>query len=58
MGEEGACHAILGVSPHASKREINQAYRKLAAKHHPDKGGDTAFMQKINKARDEAVMNL
>jgi hypothetical protein len=56
--KERDCHAILGVSPHASKREINQAYRKLAAKHHPDKGGDTAFMQKINKARDEAVMSL
>jgi hypothetical protein len=56
--KEKDCHAVLGVSPNASKAEIDRAYRKLAAKHHPDKGGDTAFMQKINKARDEAVMNL
>jgi hypothetical protein len=55
---EKDCHAVLGVSPNASKAEIDRAYRKLAAKHHPDKGGDTAYMQKINKARDEAVMNL
>jgi DnaJ-domain-containing protein 1 len=56
--KEKDCHAVLGVSPNASRVEIDRAYRKLAAKHHPDKGGDTAFMQKINKARDEAVMNL
>lgn len=56
--KEKDCHAVLGVSPNASKAEIDRAYRKLAATHHPDKGGDTAFMQKINKARAEAVMNL
>jgi hypothetical protein len=56
--KEKDCHAVLGVSPNASRAEIDRAYRKLAAKHHPDKGGDTAYMQKINKARDEAVTNL
>lgn len=30
----------------------------LAAKHHPDKGGDPAKMAEINAARDEALKEL
>lgn len=40
----------LGVSKTASADEIKKAYRKLAAKHHPDKGGDTAEFQKVEEA--------
>lgn len=43
---------ILGVGPHASKDEIKKAYRKLAVKHHPDKGGDPEKFQEINNAYD------
>ena len=29
-------YAVLGVTKQASGKEIKQAYRKLARKHHPD----------------------
>ena len=42
----------LGVAKTAPPDEIKKAYRKLASKHHPDKGGDTALFQKIQTAYD------
>lgn len=43
---------ILGVPNGASEDEIKKAYRKLAAKHHPDRGGNTAKFQEIQSAYD------
>lgn len=43
-------YSTLGVERNASPDEIKKAYRKLAAKHHPDKGGDTATFQKVQQA--------
>lgn len=43
-------YQILGVSKDASPDEIKKAYRGLASKHHPDKGGDTAKFQEIQTA--------
>lgn len=43
-------YATLGIAENASPDDIKQAYRKLASKHHPDKGGDTAMFQKIQEA--------
>lgn len=42
----------LGIDKTATSDEIKSAYRKLASKHHPDKGGDTAVFQKIQAAYD------
>ncbi|MDQ7745405.1 J domain-containing protein [Hydrogenophaga pseudoflava] len=46
---------ILGVTPQASRDEINAAYRKLASENHPDKGGSAEAMAAVNKARDEGL---
>lgn len=43
-------YQTLGVSKDASPDEIKKAYRSLASKHHPDKGGDTAKFQEIQTA--------
>lgn len=43
---------VLGVSANAGKEEIEDAYRRLASKHHPDRGGDEHTMARINAARD------
>lgn len=44
---------VLGVSSKATRDEIDAAYRPLAMKHHPDRGGDQAQMARLNAARDQ-----
>jgi molecular chaperone DnaJ len=41
---------ILGVPRNASKDEVKKAYRGLAHKYHPDKGGDEQRFKEINEA--------
>ncbi len=43
-------YKILGVDKSASDEDIKRAYRRLAHKHHPDKGGDEAMFKKVNEA--------
>ena len=48
-------YSTLGVGKNATPDDIKKAYRKLASKHHPDKGGDTATFQKIQTAYDTLI---
>lgn len=45
-------YSILGVKENATQDEIKKAYKKLAMKHHPDRGGDTKLFQSISQAYD------
>ncbi len=43
-------YKILGVPRNSTKEEIKKAYRALAHRYHPDKGGDEARFKEINEA--------
>lgn len=43
-------YEVLGVEKDATEKDIKKAYRKLAVKHHPDKGGDEHFFKEVNAA--------
>ena len=45
-------YKTLGINKGASPEEIKRAYRDLAKKHHPDRGGDANTFKQINEAYD------
>lgn len=51
-------YQVLGVGANATKAEIDRAYKRLAAEHHPDRGGDLQQMARINVARDQLMRSI
>lgn len=47
---------VLGLDKTASTAQIETAFKGLAAKRHPDKKGSTEAMQRLNKARADALV--
>ena len=43
-------YTTLGVEADAAQREIERRYKRLAAEHHPDRGGDEERMKSLNEA--------
>jgi len=43
-------YQTLGLTPEATPDQIKKAYRSLAMKHHPDRGGDQAIFKDISVA--------
>lgn len=50
MADKKNFYDVLGVSKSASDDEIRKAFRKLAAKYHPDAGGDEQKFKEISEA--------
>lgn len=52
-------YATLGAEQGASRKEIERLYKRLAARHHPDRGGSETEMKSLNEAyrvlRDEST---
>lgn len=43
---------ILGISPSANKTKVKDAFKKVMAVNHPDRGGSPYLASKINEAKD------
>lgn len=43
-------YGVLGVDKRASQRDIDREYKRQAAKHHPDRGGNEEQMKSVNEA--------
>ena len=52
-------YGVLGVDKDAPRQEIERAYKRGAARHHPDRGGNEEMMKSLNEAysvlRDAAL---
>ena len=50
MVEERDYYEILQLHPTAEPEVVESAFRRLALKHHPDKGGSNERMAELNRA--------
>ena len=49
-GPEKDYYSILGAEETAAREEIERRYKRLARRHHPDRGGDEEEMKALNEA--------
>lgn len=53
MRPHNSPYSILGVTQYSTQQDIKDAYRRLALKHHPDKGGDPEDFKLITSAYEQ-----
>jgi len=51
-------HAVLGVAVGAPREVVEAAFKALAMKHHPDRGGSGEAFIRIKKARDALLQEV
>src|SRR5437868_15434137 len=49
-GTDKDYYSILGAGEGAPREEIERRYKRLAQRHHPDRGGEEEEMKSINEA--------
>ena len=56
LKEDFSWQDALGIhDPAPTEAQVNDAYRRLAALHHPDHGGDVGMFQAVTRHRDNAL---
>lgn len=50
--------SVLNVDQSINFDGVKLAYKRMMAQHHPDKGGDAEFASKINKAFEDAKLEM
>jgi curved DNA-binding protein CbpA len=50
--------SILGVGLNVCLKEAEAAFGRLAIENHPDRGGDSASMAELSRAREDARREL
>lgn len=55
-----SCFGLLGLPdvPRPALDDVKGAWRRLAAQHHPDRGGDAAEFDRLRRAYEEALLEL
>jgi len=51
-------YSVLGIQYTTSIDDVKRAYRKMAMKHHPDRGGNAEHFSKIKRAYTNIIYNL
>lgn len=55
---QASWQSVLGLNGNSTAADVEEAFKRLAHVHHPDKGGDASRFREIVKAREEALRKL